>query len=543
MKTDKKNLINPISSPYYLKLLTKYQNQRKNFESLKSFKYSSSNITYNKNKYEIPYSIKPLFCSVPKDVNMHKILVNMMSSSFKINGNKSIYVKMSQKDLKSRNNILNNIKTLLNKKGISKKIFCAIIFLYDILYIKNLENQLISTQDHIGIGALLLSLKFIFGKVKFALKNLSLIFPSLSEEEEQNKNVINEIEIKCLKLIDYYLNYASPISFMEIFFINGIIFSTDNIKTSQSGKIYELVIDLIEKVMLISNEYIKYNPLCLCSCIVAFAREMNHIEKWPKILTQAFGVNFSQFDDIYNEFNDFILDKNKNDENKLNINNINNINNIYKHKSLVKLENDKSFKYLNNKYNSIDGNNCQEYSKNKKSSYQIKNFLSDYKSDKNNKECNNNIEINNNKFEINDSEIPSLTEKKGFVFKSIFANKLNENNKVNRQILFKSNNEEDYSNLATSENSNNYNKNYYLEKSINNSNISPNENNEKNNSLYKTSYPSFTSQKKYNKKYERWNSIKKLYKIKNENEQKESFYPCTEMKQNFIRKNYNNNYK
>ena len=541
MKTDKKNLINPISSPYYLKLLNKYQNQRKNFESLKSFKYSSSNITYNKNKSEIPYSIKPLFCSVPKDVNMHKILVNMMSSSFKINGNKSIYVKMSQKDLKSRNNILNNIKTLLNKKGISKKIFCAIIFLYDILYIKNLENQLISTQDHIGIGALLLSLKFIFGKVKFALKNLSLIFPSLSEEEEQNKNVINEIEIKCLKLIDYYLNYASPISFMEIFFINGIIFSTDNIKTSQSGKIYELVIDLIEKVMMISNEYIKYNPLCLCSCIVAFAREMNRLEKWPKILTQAFGVNFSSFNDIYNEFNDFILDNNKNEENKLNINNINNINNIYKHKSLVKLENDKSFKYLNNKYNSIDGNNCQEYSKNKKSSYQIKNFLSDYKSDKNNKECNNNIEINNNKFEINDSEIPSLTEKKGFVFKSIFANKLNENNKVNRQILFKSNNEEDYSNLATSENSNNYNKNYYPEKSINNSNISPNENNEENNSLYKTSYPFFTSQKKYNKKYERWNSIKKLYKIKNENEQKESFYPCTEMKQNFIRKNYNNN--
>ena len=190
-----------------------------------------------------------------------------------------------------------------------------------------------------------------------------MIFPSLSEEEEQNKNVINEIEIKCLKLIDYYLNYASPISFMEIFFINGIIFSTDNIKTSQSGKIYELVI------------------------------EMNRLEKWPKILTQAFGVNFSSFNDIYNEFNDFILDNNKNEENKLNINNINNINNIYKHKSLVKLENDKSFKYLNNKYNSIDGNNCQEYSKNKKSSYQIKNFLSDYKSDKNNKECNNNIEI------------------------------------------------------------------------------------------------------------------------------------------------------
>ena len=536
MKTDKKNFINSISSPYYLKLLNKFQNQRKNLDSLKTFKVSSSNNTYNKYKSEIPYSIKPLFCSVPKDVNMHKILVNMMNSSFKINGNKSIYVKISQKEIKLRNNILNNLKALLNKKGVSKKIFCAIIFLYDILYIKNLEKKFFSTQEEIGVGALLLGLKFIYGKVKFAIRNIPVLFPSLfTLDEDKNKNDINEIEIKCLKLLDYYLNFASPISFMEIFFINGIIFSTDNIKTTQSGKIYELVIELIEKIMLQSNEYIKYNPLCLCSCIVTFAREMNQLEKWPKILNQAFGVNFSSFDDIYNEFHEFVINNiNNNDENKLSMNNINN---IYKHKSLVKLENDKSFKYLNNKYNSIDGNNCNENSKSKKSNYQIKNFLSDYKSDKHIRECSNNIDINNYN---NDMEIPSLTEKKGFAFKSIFANKINEKDKVSRQILFKSNKDEDYSNVATSENSNNYNKNYYLEKSINNSNISPNEKDEKNNSLYKTSYPSFTSQKKCNKKYERWNSIKKLYKIKNDEAPKESFYPCTEMKTNFSVRNYNN---
>ena len=262
---------------------------------------------------------------------------------------------------------------------------------------------------------------------------------------------------------------------------------------------------------------------------------MNQLEKWPKILNQAFGVNFSSFDDIYNEFHEFVINNiNNNDENKLSMNNINN---IYKHKSLVKLENDKSFKYLNNKYNSIDGNNCNENSKSKKSNYQIKNFLSDYKSDKHIRECSNNIDINNYN---NDMEIPSLTEKKGFAFKSIFANKINEKDKVSRQILFKSNKDEDYSNVATSENSNNYNKNYYLEKSINNSNISPNEKDEENYSLYKTSYPSFTSQKKCNKKYERWNSIKKLYKIKNDEAPKESFYPCTEMKTNFSVRNYNN---
>ena len=87
--------------------------------------------------------------------------------------------------------------------------------------------------------------------------------------------------------------------------------------------------------------------------------------------------------------------------------------------------------------------------------------------------CSNN---KNNKFEDNDTEVPSLSEKKGFIFKSLFGNKINENNKVNRHIIFNSSKEEDYSNVATAENSNNYNKNNLglnQEKSNNNSNTPP----------------------------------------------------------------------
>ena len=152
---------------------------------------------------------------------------------------------------------------------------------------------------------MVLSLKFIYGIKKSLYKDL-LSFFDISED--LTKKGINEIEINCLKLIDYYLSYASPISFLEIFFINGIIFSTDNIKTEQSGRIYELVVDIIEKIMILSNEYIKYNPLCLCSCIVALARETYNLDKWPQILIQAFSVNFSSFENIYQEV--FINDGN-----------------------------------------------------------------------------------------------------------------------------------------------------------------------------------------------------------------------------------------
>ena len=524
MKTDKKHIIGNVSSQYYLKLLNKFQNQRRNLDSLKAFKVSSINNNPNKNKSEIPYSIKPLFCSVPKDVNMHKILINMMNSSFKINGNKTIYIKMSQKDLKKRNLILSVIKSFINNKGVSKKIFCAIIFLFDILNIKNLEKKIISTQEELGIGALLLTVKFIKG-INKSFKNILFNFDL---DEETNKKGISEIEINCLKLIDYYLSYASPISFLEIFFINGIIFSTDNIKTEQSGRIYELVIDLIEKIMFVSNEYIKYNPLCLCSCIVAFAREIYHLENWPKVLNQAFGVSFSSFESIYNEFREFIITSNKNEVIKLSSNN-----NVYKYKSLAKLDSEKNNNYLNNKYNSIDGNNYSEMNwKSKRNSNvcSIKNFLVDYKD--NNIDINNNINNSNKKLDI-DTEIPSLTEKKSFIFKSIFANKINDNIKVNKQINFYSNKEEDYSNAVTSENSNNYNKNYFRlnhDKSKSNCNISSNDKDNEELILIKKSVVPFTTQKKSNKKNERWNSIKKLCQMKSEDVSKEFVYPCTEKK-------------
>ena len=276
MKTEKKiNYNNCYSSQQHLKILNKFYYHKKNKESLQSYRNSSTNvISANKNKNEIPYSIKPLYCSVPKDVSLQKIFVNMMNSSFKINENKSIYSKMSEEDLDLRNSILNTIKIFLNKNGIPRKIFCSIIFLYDILTIKNKKKKILKNYEEIGIGAAVLSLKFLCGKKKsfMSLKNFSKMFVN------ENPKNINEIEINSLILLNYYLSYASPITFMEMFFINGIIFINDKIKTEESGRIYELVFELMEKIMIISNEYIKYNPLCFCSCLVSFAREIYHLD-------------------------------------------------------------------------------------------------------------------------------------------------------------------------------------------------------------------------------------------------------------------------
>ena len=98
------------------------------------------------------------------------------------------------------------------------------------------------------------------------------------------------------------MNFPTPLSFMELLLLNGIIFSTDNIKNETSQKIYNLMFTTLEKIILMSNEYVKYNPLHLCCCIAAYCRESYKIEKWPKILSKVFDVTQKHFDHIYKEF-------------------------------------------------------------------------------------------------------------------------------------------------------------------------------------------------------------------------------------------------
>jgi hypothetical protein len=573
MKTEKKiNYNNCYSSQQYLKILNKFYYHKKNKESLQSYRNSSTNvISANKNKNEIPYSIKPLYCSVPKDVSLQKIFVNMMNSSFKINENKSIYSKMSEEDLDLRNSILNTIKIFLNKNGIPRKIFCSIIFLYDILTIKNKKKKILKNYEEIGIGAAVLSLKFLCGKKKsfMSLKNFSKMFVN------ENPKNINEIEINSLILLNYYLSYASPITFMEMFFINGIIFINDKIKTEESGRIYELVFELMEKIMIISNEYIKYNPLCFCSCLVSFAREIYHLDKWPQVLTQAFGVNFYSFDSIYNEFHKIIIPDNPNENatitnfhkrNKTVINNeqidsnnnnneiklqasssvIQNIITTYRHKTPIKMEKEKPKKYIsiyqNKKYIDSDNKNISDMV-NSSAKNKIKNDYVNYYDKKDIEEKS----FSKKQREDIKIEIPSLSNKKNYSLRHLYENKIKDNSnkaiKFNQRILT-NNKEEENSNLATCENSNNYNRSNIMNKYKKNFIISYNnvnkkdlnrEDNYNDNKEYESIYTPINSQKKYQKNGTRWGSIKKISKIKYP---KECLFPSTETKPLYIKKIY-----
>ena len=71
---------------------------------------------------------------------------------------------MSKEDLEIRNYVLNCIKIFLEKNEIQKKILCSVIFLYDILIIKNKEQKMFNNLEEIGLGATYLTLKFLYTK-------------------------------------------------------------------------------------------------------------------------------------------------------------------------------------------------------------------------------------------------------------------------------------------------------------------------------------------------------------------------------------------
>ena len=252
-----------------------------------------------KSKTKVPFSIKPITCSVPRDLNLKDIFIHMFNSSFLLYSEKKIYIKLTQDELEKRKYIIESIKVFLINHRIKYRILFNIIYMLDILICYNNKNNVILNMEQLGVGSAILMLKFIYEEYMMVSLNK---FRTIYDTYKYTLDQLQNIEMTCLKLIDYYLNFPTPLSFMELLLLNGIVFNTDEVKYETSHKIYNMIFVILEKIMISSNEYVKYNPLYLCCGVVAYCRNFHGIEKWPKILAKVFNVNQKYFEDIYQEF-------------------------------------------------------------------------------------------------------------------------------------------------------------------------------------------------------------------------------------------------
>ena len=242
----------------------------------------------------VPYMIQ-------KDINLREIFNQMLNLSNQIyqNKNESIYIKLTEEQLFRRKIIIESIKKFVIENQITYNIFYNIIFLFDLLMARNKKNKLVTTMEKIGLGSAILMIKFNFLENRMVcMKKYKTIF----NNKYYSTKEVTQLEILCLMLTNYDLNLPTPSSFMEIFLLNKIIFYMDYAKKETRRNIYNLIMNTLENILFESNEYIKYNPLFLCCCIVCYSREMLGIEKWPRILAKLFNANFQSFEMIYNEY-------------------------------------------------------------------------------------------------------------------------------------------------------------------------------------------------------------------------------------------------
>ena len=153
------------------------------------------------------------------------------------------------------------MKQFIISNKINNRISLLSIYIYDILIKKN-NNEL--TLEQLGLGALILVTKFFYEKDTLIHNNNFKNF-NLNSKDYSFKD-LSLLEIKCLQILNYNLNYINPINFLDLFFLNGIIFTSDNLNTDDSIKIYQLSNKLIEYFMAINNEYTKFHPfIFVCS--------------------------------------------------------------------------------------------------------------------------------------------------------------------------------------------------------------------------------------------------------------------------------------
>ena len=267
--------------------------------------------TKNKEKFhstEKYYSVKPSLYSIPKDINL-KDIFQQEKKTYKERIKLYSNYDISRDITANRKKIFSKIKKIITDKGINFDIYIKTIYLYDFICIQK-EKIGIEYEDKyknfksesnilIALTAFILILKFNY--VENKMMRLKKILEYFDEIDINLKNIY-KMEIFILKLINYELSFQTPLSFLELLLINGIIFSEDYLQSDTSFNVYELSKESLENIMEKSNEYFKYDYFYLSCSIISFVRDKIKINKWPKALEFNFGIKFEEFYDIYRIF-------------------------------------------------------------------------------------------------------------------------------------------------------------------------------------------------------------------------------------------------
>lgn len=156
-----------------------------------------------------------------------------------------------------------------------------------------------------------------------------------------NSNDLINIEIECLKILNYNLNIPTSLTILKYIFICGIIFANE-IDDIEIKKIYEECFGILGSCVEQNEIYLNYNPIQVVFGIVYLVRKKKNLKKnIIKYFNDVFGIRFSYLKECIKIIDQFYYKENNNQKDK-NIKQINqnnykysiddNINHITKNK-------------------------------------------------------------------------------------------------------------------------------------------------------------------------------------------------------------------
>ena len=83
----------------------------------------------------------------------------------------------------------------------------------DILICYNNKNNVISNMEQLGVGSAMLMIKFIYEEYMMLPLNK---FRTIFDTNKYTLDQLQNIEITCLKLINYYLNFPQLEKFLSL---------------------------------------------------------------------------------------------------------------------------------------------------------------------------------------------------------------------------------------------------------------------------------------------------------------------------------------
>ena len=238
---------------------------------------------------------------IDNEINLREILNNALKRTNTIYENfyyNQIDIKLEHEEISKRTKIIKYIKDFIETNiGFNKcEVFCEIIFFFDLLIIQNKKCKNIISLEKLGLGALILVLKFHKLQRNVFIKKYKSIF----NDKYLSLDEINKIEVSSLKMLDYGITQPHPIYYIDILYNN--IFSSSNNLELNNDYIYKQIISTLKYIMTFSNNYIKFHPIYLALFIIKYCFEQNKSSDFHYNFILFFETNIRDYRSKYEEF-------------------------------------------------------------------------------------------------------------------------------------------------------------------------------------------------------------------------------------------------